>query len=139
MIGLFLVLLILAALVAGIYLSVSARTAEVGRSIQGMRYQIEVIKRGNADLTTQLADITSDEMMRKRASDLGFHPLESEDEVLYLIVPGYSDRQPVTVEPASSLSLPSNPTLPSDYTQSLLDWLRERVFEPAAPLLEDKP
>ncbi len=139
MIGLFLVLLILAALVAGIYLSVSARTAEIGRSIQGMRYQIEIIKRGNADLSTQLADITSDEVMRKRASELGFHPLETGDEVLYLIVPGYSDRQPVNIEPAPSLALPSNPSLPSDYTQSLLDWLRERVFEPAAPLLEAKP
>lgn len=139
MIGVFLVILILSALVAGIYLSVSARTAETGRSIQAMRNQIEILKRRNADLTTQLADITSDEVMRKRAADLDFHPLESGDEVLYLVVPGYSDREPVTIEPAPSLALPTNPTLPSDYNQSLLDWLRERVFEPASPLLEAKP
>ncbi|MEJ2263666.1 MAG: hypothetical protein P8X95_09485 [Anaerolineales bacterium] len=139
LIGLFLLGLILVALVAGIYLNVTARAATIGRSIQGMRNTIENLERGNADLESQLASLTSNREMQTRASGLGLRPLDSEEQVLYVVVPGYVDRQAASTVSASAPALPRVRTLSPDYTQSLFDWLRERVFEPAAPLSEVKP
>jgi cell division protein FtsL len=139
LIGLFLLGLILIALVAGIYLNVTARAATIGRSIQGMRNTIENLERGNADLESQLASLTSNREMQARASELGFHPLDSEEEVFYVVVPGYVERQAASMDAAPAPTLPRVRTLSPDYTQSLFDWLRERVFEPAAPLSEVKP
>jgi cell division protein FtsL len=54
-IGLFLLVVIFAALVAGIYLDVTARTATIGREIQVMEEEIEALKLVNADLESRLA------------------------------------------------------------------------------------
>jgi hypothetical protein len=138
LIGLFLLVLIMGALVAGLYLSVTARAATIGRNIQLVRSEMETVQRGIEDLETQLAVMTSNTEMEERAEDLGFRPLMP-GEAVYIVVPGYvppgtpvlaQERRPVMVEMA---------TLPPDYTQSLFDWLRERVFEPAAPLAREKP
>ncbi len=137
-IGLFLLILILGALVAFFYLNVSARAAEVGRTIQGNRREIDVFKREIVDLETQLAYMTSNTEMQKRARELGFYPID-QDEVLFLIVPGYEERKPVSLPQQYSSPLPTTPTLSPDYTQSLFQWLRERIFDPAAPLLEGGP
>lgn len=138
LIGLFLLGLIIIALVAGIYLSVTARTATIGRNIQGLRLRIDELERGNADLESQLALVTSNRVMQKRAEDLGFRLVDS-DEIFYVLVPGYVERQPVRLNTAEVSSLPRVRSLSPDYTQSLFDWLRERVFEPAAPLSEVRP
>jgi hypothetical protein len=72
--------------------------------------------------------------MEKRAEELGFYPIESE-EIFYILVPGYADpKQVILAEPPGS-SLPSSPTISPEYTQSLFDWLSERVFYPASPLV----
>lgn len=137
-IGLFLLILILGALVAFFYLNVSARAAEVGRTIQGMKREIDVLTREIVDLETQLAYMTSNTEMQKRARELGFYPID-QDEVLFLIIPGYEERKPVSLPQQYSSPLPTTPTLSPDYTQSLFQWLRERIFDPAAPLLEGGP
>lgn len=137
-IGIFLLVLIIIALVAGIYLSVTARAATIGRNIQGLRTDIDELERGIADRESQLAVLTSNREMQKRAEEMGFHSVEA-DEIFYVLVPGYTGRQPVKFETGSTPSLPQVRTLSPDYTQSLFDWLRERVFEPAAPLVEAKP
>ena len=49
-VGLFLLLLVMIALVAGIYLNVTARAATIGRRIQEMQFEIQVNQRLNADL-----------------------------------------------------------------------------------------
>jgi cell division protein FtsL len=137
LIGLFSLVVILGALVAGIYLNVTARAATTGRSIQDMRRSIERLKRSNADLQTQLALITSNAEMEKRALELGFSPIDP-NQIQYLIVPGYHSRQPVISAPLASPALSSAPMASAEYGQSLFEWIRERVFEPAAPLVEIK-
>lgn len=138
LIGLFLLILILVALVAGIYLSVTARASTIGRSIQFMHWSIEVFNRENADLKSLLANITSNEVMEKRAKAMGFSPVDKE-KVMYVIVPGYEVKQPATIgnSPVTSAEIPAY--LPKEYTQSLFDWLREHIFEPTAPLGLLKP
>src|SRR6185436_17622358 len=58
-IGAFLLAVIGVAMVAALYLDVTARAAVAGREIQEMRKEITTIQRENADLETQLADLTS--------------------------------------------------------------------------------
>ena len=133
-IGLFMLVLILLAMVAGIYLSVSARASTAGREIQIMYRQMEDVSRNIEDLETHLAFMLSNTEMEKRAEELGFYPIESE-EIFYILVPGYADpKQVILAEPPGS-SLPSSPTISPEYTQSLFDWLSERVFYPASPLV----
>ncbi len=138
LIGLFLLGLIVVALVAGIYLSVTARAATIGRNIQALRFQIEELERENADLESQLALLTSNSEMQKRAQELGFYPVDVED-ILFVVIPGYVERQPMSLDTPLSPALPQAKSLSPDYTQSLFDWLRERVFEPATPLSEVRP
>lgn len=138
LIGIFLLGLIIVALVAGIYLNVTARTATIGRNIQGLRFDIEELERQNADLESQLATLTSNREMQKRAEDLGFYSVDSE-EILYVLVPGYIERQPLDLDDSPTPALPRTQALSPEYTQSLFDWIRERVFEPASPLAEVRP
>jgi cell division protein FtsL len=137
-IGLFLLVLIMGALVAGIYLSVTARASTVGRGIQDMRLEIEKIERDIEDLETDLAYILSNTQMQERAIELGFRPAEP-GEAVFVVVPGYVKPEVVSLaQPSGPVIHRSTPALPADYTQSLFDWLRERVFEPAAPLARDE-
>jgi hypothetical protein len=124
-IGAFLLLLIGAAMIAALYLDVTARAAVAGREIQEIRAEITAIQRANADLETQLADLTSTAEMQRRALELGYRPVKP-GELDYVPVPGF-----VPPEPAILLAAEDAPprvhTLPFEYTQSLLEWFSDRV------------
>lgn len=122
----FLLAVIVLAMVAALYLDVSAQAAITGRRIQDMTYQMIVIQQANGDLETRLASLTSASVMEQRASDLGFNPV-STDGVEYLVVPGYVAPQPeiLTAAPKPEAGLPINPP---EYTQSLLDWF-DQAFQ----------
>lgn len=137
-IGLFLLLLVSIALVAGIYLNVSAKTAAVGRDIQAMQDQIEDLDREIEDLQSQLATILSSSEMEARALKLGFAPLAA-DQTVYLKIPGYAARQPVVLAPNTQRTLVSAPVLPAQYTESLLDWARRNLGNLPALLSEVRP
>jgi hypothetical protein len=138
MIVVFMLGLILVALVAGIYLSVTARAAAYGRRIQETHVAMEKIERQIEDLETQLAESTSNREMEKRAKKMGFRPAGVE-EMIFLAVPGYERPDAVVLAPAPGPATVPPGSLPPEYTESLFDWLRERVFEPAAPLIKDRP
>jgi cell division protein FtsL len=126
LIGLFSLVLVSIALVAGIYLNVSAKAAAVGREIQSMQTQIETLDREIEDLRSQLATVLSSTEMEARALRLGFAPL-SPEQTIYLKIPGYTDRQPVVLAPNSQRTLVSAIVLPEQYTESLFDWARRRL------------
>ena len=87
-IGVFLLAVIGAAMVAALYLDVTARAALAGRQIQEARLEITTIQRENADLETQLADLTSTSVMEQRAKALGYRPVLP-GELDYVAVPGF--------------------------------------------------
>ena len=87
---------------------------------------------------SKVAELTSHSTMVDRAQKLGFYTV-NQYEVIYLVVPGYIEPQPMKLAPSYTTALPSASSLSPDYTQSLFEWLRERVFDPAAPLVEDTP
>lgn len=123
-IGLVLILVVVAVMVAGLYLNVTARTALAGRSIQAIREQITENELVNADLETEYANLTSTEVMEQRARALGFRRAEP-DELIFINVQGYTpkpDFRPSApgLNPAASLLRP-------EYTESLLDWFSRQL------------
>ncbi len=124
-IGAFLLFVIGAAMIAALYHDVPARPSVAGREIQELRSQITTIQRGNADLETRLADLTSTAVMRQRALELGYRPVQP-GELDYVAVPGFVPPEPAILLAAEDTS-PQVQTLPAEYTQSLLEWFDERI------------
>lgn len=124
-IGAFLLIVIGAAMIAALYLDVTARAAVAGREIQELRSQVTTVQRANADLETQLANLTSTAEMQRRALQMGYRPIKP-GELDYVPVPGF-----VVPEPAILLAADDAParvqTLPFEYTQSLLEWFGDRA------------
>lgn len=131
-IGLFSMVLVFIALVAGIYLSISARADVVGRNIQDMQSKIETLDRDIEDLQAELAHMQSAEVMEARAREMGFSPVQSE-QIVFLKVPGYVEPQPVVLAPYKGRTVLSAPVLPAAYTESLFTWFRRQIA--SAPLL----
>ena len=124
-VSVFLLIVLGFAMIATLYLMVTSQAAITGREIQDLRLKIIETENTNADLQTEFAQLTSNTEVEQRAYALGFRPAQSED-MEYLYVPGYV--APKGVELASAPELqPSAPSIPPEYTQSLLDWLDERL------------
>ena len=124
-VGVFLLALIGAAMVAALYLDVTARAALAGREIQELRSQITTVQRENADLETQLADLTSTDAMQQRALELGYRPVLP-GELDYVAVPGFVEPEPAILLAAKDTT-PQIKSQPAEYTQSLLEWFEERI------------
>jgi cell division protein FtsB len=135
-IGLFMLVLIMIAMVAGIYLSVSAQASTAGREIQIMYADMDEMRRNIENMESQFAYLVSNAEMEKRAEKLNFSPVAA-GEIFYILVPGYSKPDQVTLANPSSNMRPATPTISPEYTQSLFDWLQERVFDPASPLVRE--
>jgi cell division protein FtsL len=122
----FLLVVISTAILAGMYLSVSTRSAKVGREIQTMQKAIIRLDRENEDLKSKLALIYSAIEMEKRAQNLGFEAPQT-DQVFYLSVPGYVMRMPVTLASYTLREAKGVTVSPPEYTESLLDWFRRQI------------
>jgi cell division protein FtsL len=124
-VGAFLLAVIGISMIAALYLQVTARAAATGREIQEMRFEITTMQRANADLETQLANLTSTAEMEHRAQALGYRPVKP-GELDYVAVPGFVAPEPAILLAAEDVTEYSQ-SLPSEYTQSLVEWLDERV------------
>ena len=124
-VGAFLLAVIGIAMVAALFLDVTARAAVAGREIQEMRFEILTIQRANADLETRLAKLTSSEEMKHRASALGYRPVQP-GELDYIAVPGFVAPEPELLRAAEDVTIPET-SLPYEYTESLLEWLDGRI------------
>ena len=137
LIGMFLVVLVVLALIAGVYLNVNARAATIGRHIQNHRNRIDDLDKEIATKQSQLAILTSASGMEQRAIDMGFRHVNS-DEILYTVVDGYNERTPVVLASEIKMFTPSQstPVLSPAFTQSLFDWIQQKFSLPPV-LLED--
>lgn len=124
-VGAFLLALIGMAMIAALYLDVTARAAIAGREIQELRFEITAIQRANADLETQLADTTSTIEMQRRALELGYRPVKP-GELDYVAVSGFVAPEPAILLAAEDTA-PRVQTLPPEYSQSLIEWFDERI------------
>ena len=123
-IGAFLLGLVCLAMIAALYLDVTARAAIAGREIQDLSAQMMLMQHRSADLLTELGTLTSTSVMEQRARDLGYRPVQP-NEIEYLVVPGYVPPQPAILASLPQPAL-SAPTIPPEYTQSLLDWFDKK-------------
>jgi hypothetical protein len=96
-----------------------------GREIQELRFEIIAIQRQNADLETRLAKMTSTSEMERRARSLGYRPVLP-GELDYVPVPGFVAPEPDILFEAEDVTIPE-PSLPYEYSESLLEWLDEQV------------
>ncbi len=128
-IGNILLAVVALAMIAALYLDVTAQAAIAGREIQDLTAAIAASQQASADLQTELAVLTSASVMEERAQSLGFRAIEP-DEVEYLVVPGYAAPQPEILAAAPQPQL-SAPSIPPEYTQSLLDWMDQRISSSA--------
>jgi cell division protein FtsL len=124
-VSVFLLIVLGFAMIATLYLMVTSQAAITGREIQDLRQAIIETENTNADLQTELAQLTSKDDVEQRANALGFRPVTPE-EVEYLYVPGYVAPKGIKLATAPELQ-PSAPSIPPEYNQSLLDWLDERL------------
>jgi cell division protein FtsL len=125
--GLFLLGLIVVAMLAGLYLSVTTRTALAGRELQMLQNEITENRRINADLEIQRASLCSSATMRERALAMGFRPARP-DEVTYVFVRGY--QPPAAVDLSHNRPAAPETLLLPAYRQSLLEWFSEQLAAP---------
>ncbi len=117
------------AMIATLYLDVTAKTAIAGREIQDINLSIIKSQQISADLQTKIAYSTSASVMAERALELGYRPMKS-NEAEYLVVPGYSAPMPAILS-AAPLPQMAAPSIPSEYSESLLDWADEKIAVPS--------
>ena len=133
-IGAFMLVVLGLAMVAALYLDVTAQAAISGRAIQEMTSEIIANQQANFDLETKLAESTSNSVMEERAKALGYVPVDSA-ELEYIVVPGYEAPKPEILSGVSVLK-PSAPSIPPEYSESLFDWLNQRLRNyPTASLI----
>ncbi len=124
-IGIFLLGAVGLAMVASLYLDVTSQAAIAGREIQDMSSQIDSVQQSNADLQSQLAAMTSTSVMETRAKSLGFVPVDP-SSITYVVVPGYVPPMPAILANGGALR-PSAPSIPPEYTESLIAWLGHKL------------
>ncbi len=124
-IGSALLLVVALALIATLYLDVTAKTAIAGREIQDLNLAIIASQQISADLQSKIAYSTSASVMAQRALELGYRPTKP-NEMEYLVVPGYSAPMPAILS-AAPLPQMAASTIPSEYNESLLDWVDEKI------------
>ncbi len=127
-IGTFMLVVLGLAMVASLYLDVTAQAALSGRTIQDLSYEINSGQQTNADLQTRLSALTSTRVMEQRATALGYQPI-APDQIQYVIVPGYTTPRPAILAAAPELK-PSAPSILPEYTESLIDWFNQRLSPP---------
>jgi len=118
---------VIVAVVASVYLNVTARASAAGQEIMNLQNDIESTTRDNNMLKAQLAQKKSYAVMRQRAEDLGYEPA-GPDDVVYVVVPGYveeTDPFVTTIDepPPASIILP-------EYKETLFDWLADQIQSP---------
>ncbi|MGV8050624.1 MAG: hypothetical protein AB2L21_09835 [Anaerolineaceae bacterium] len=127
-IGIFLLILVCLAVIAGGYLSISGRAAASGRHIQELEGEVDQLELEINDLQTQLAYVSSARSMRERLKSLNMVMLDPM-QALYLEVPGYQDQDTVVLAPAANSESAASPIILPEFTSSLWDWLSQKISE----------
>jgi len=123
------------ALLAALYLNVTASASIAGRQIQSLEIDIVTNEQVNADLETQIATLMSDSVLQQRAQVMGFVPVDR-TKLEYIVVPGYFPSRPVSMVSAAVPveALTSSP----EFNETLIDWISKQVAAASLPLSEAK-
>ena len=131
-IGIFLLILVIIAAIAGVYLSVSERAATTGRQIQSLEEEITLLEIENNDLASQLASIKSIKNMQARVEDLDMVRVDPQ-QALYLEIPGYVPKEAAVLAPPARSETRETPGLLPEFTASLCNWFLSKLSQPQIP------
>jgi len=125
-VGLFLLALAAVAVIAGLYLSVSAQAASAGLEIRALEAERANLAQLIADQEVHLAWLNSSTHMTQRARELGFSRI-SADQAVYVVVPGYLGRPIAHISRLPGIDVASQDVITPKFTQSLWDYLFEGI------------
>ena len=124
--GIFMAVLLAVAAVAGLYLSISGRTATTGRQVQVLDSRVESMKLTINDMQTELAQIASAKSMYARLKDLGMQLMDPA-EGLYVKVPGYQGLTAANPSTTKQVQSSNYPEVLPEYTSTLVEWFQEKI------------
>jgi cell division protein FtsL len=107
------VILLVMAVLGGLYLTVAARAGTAGRDLQFYEQSQDELIRSNDELRAQLAELRSVKRLVDRAHALGYDPVPP-DAVEYLVVKNYPTPAAATPQPPAAAAQPA----------TLVDWLK---------------
>ena len=99
---------------------------------------IEELEQQIANLSSQLAYLTSYTIMQERVNDLHLTSI-SPDHIEYLEVPGYIERQTSSLAPAPVPVVVNASIIDPQFKESLLDWFTAQVRQASRLLSEAVP
>jgi cell division protein FtsL len=129
MIGTFAAFGVVAALVMIAYIWVTSNAGTYGLQVQEIQETNRAISQEIEDAKAELADLTSNEKMAVRATEMGFVPINP-NRVRYVVVSGYtSEPTPALAEDTASQTASEPNQLPAEFTTSLIDWLSAFIYK----------
>jgi cell division protein FtsL len=131
----FLLLVVIIALIASLYVSVTANSSTIGRNIQAVQATMAVEEQDISRLRGNIGVLYSSQEMESRARSLGFGVPNPEDRI-YIAIPGYTARPPANLAPAYQNEVVRAESLPPEYTESLLLWLLKQFNQSIFPLFK---
>jgi hypothetical protein len=115
------------AIIAFLYLNISAQSATAGIEVQQLEATRQAIDNENAGLLTEWANLTSAAEMEKRAYASGYELIDP-NNVTYVIAPGYTGKELPDVETAPYTNLSAPTVIKPSYTQSLWEWFYDTMI-----------
>ncbi len=137
-IGVFLSVLIIMLMAASVFVSITARTATLGRDIQRYRLKNEDLEYQIANLQSELAALTSASVMKVRAIEMGFQPATT-DKITYIQVVGYTGKPKAEIAVPAQSVVSAAPVILPAFTQSWVDWLAEEFQNPMVSVADIRP
>lgn len=115
--------------VAMLYLSVSESMTDIKLQLEVMQDTRNEYAQRIADLITDRGMLTSYNTMKKRAEKAGYREIDYQNDSLYryMIVDGYSGTGIRSRETRIPGNTASDSLMRPEYTQSLQQWLAERI------------
>lgn len=129
MIGTFVAFGLVATLVMLAYVWVTSKAGAYGLQVQDFQETNQYLEQEIENAKADLGDLTHNEAMAARATEMGFVPADSND-LRYLVVPEYpGEPTPAVIPQPTPHTVVQGNTLPPEYTSSLLDWLQAFVYD----------
>lgn len=129
----FVVVIAMLALLAGLYLNITATASIAGRQIQALEAEITANEQVNADLETRIATLMSNAVLEARAEDLGYVPVER-GSLQYMTVAGYFPPRPVNM--VSVMNAPQAVSTSPEFNETLIEWISKQIELASIPLAE---
>ena len=124
--GTYLVLLVGLALIAGFYLYVTEKSTAAGVAIQDLEYEKGRVEREIATMNSNIAYLTSFNIMSQRATELGYQSI-SPSNATYIMIDGYQEKGLKDLPSSTATVGFQSGILQPMYTQSLWDMVTGNI------------